>query len=277
MKKYLILVGIALAMFGADQVTKIWAQQNLASRFPGRQSEAKPIELTVSEDALSAMAGGSSIAGYIDATYSLTSQEEAQRMVSRRAVSVNGLIERDPSRELISGDRITIHERQVEVVPGFWSFRYVENRGAAWGFLSGVNDWWRVPFFVTVSLLAMAMLLFLAAKAPKNAYFLSAGLGFLMGGAIGNFVDRIRLSYVIDFVDWYYKGHHWPTFNIADAAISIGVAIIFLEMIFGRGKDLLIPAQAAAAAAAPAKVTVEGDGDTDAATSAGAGKGKRSK
>lgn len=241
MKRYLILVGVALAILGVDQGTKIWAEQNLASRFPGRQSQAKPIELTVSEGD-----GETTLAGLIDSTYSLTSLDEAERMVSRRLVSVNGFVEQSPGKELAPGDRVTIHERQVEVVPGFWTFKYVENRGAAWGFLSWVEGWWRVPFFVLVSFLAMGMLVYLAAKAPPTARLFNAGLGLLMGGAVGNFIDRVRLSYVIDFIDWYHKGYHWPTFNVADAAITVGVVIIFLEMIFGQGKDLLTPPQGVA-------------------------------
>lgn len=116
------------------------------------------------------------------------------------------------------------------VVPDFWSFQYVENPGAAWGLLAGVSEAIRAPFFLLVSLGAMAMIIYYLFKSPPQFRMRMIALSLVFGGAVGNFLDRVRLRYVIDFIDWHYKdAYHWPTFNVADAAISVGVVLLLLE------------------------------------------------
>jgi signal peptidase II len=121
----------------------------------------------------------------------------------------------------------------VEVVRGFFDFRYVENPGAAWGFLSWAKADLRVPFFIGVSMLAVAFILYFFHRLPPAARTMTASLTFIMGGAIGNFIDRLRYGYVVDFIHWFYRDYHWPTFNVADAAISVGVSLMVLLMLFG--------------------------------------------
>ncbi len=121
----------------------------------------------------------------------------------------------------------------VAVIEEFWHHRYVQNPGAAWGFLAGVDSDFRQPFFVIVSLAAMIFIIQMFRKSLDTQPLLRLGLAMVSGGAIGNLIDRTRLSYVIDFIDWHWLkgGPSWPTFNIADAFISVGVGFLVLDMI----------------------------------------------
>jgi signal peptidase II len=119
----------------------------------------------------------------------------------------------------------------VAVVNGFWNWRYVENPGAAWGLLSGASESVRVPFFLLVSVAAIAFIVTFFRKLPDNQLLLIVSLSLVFGGAIGNFIDRLHHNYVIDFIDWYVGPNHWPTFNFADAAITTGVALLVIQWI----------------------------------------------
>jgi signal peptidase II len=123
------------------------------------------------------------------------------------------------------------HREAIAVTPDFWHFRYVENPGAAWGFLSRADSPLRTPFFLILSLIAMAFIISYYRKTAHGQNLLRVSLALVFGGAVGNFFDRIRLGYVIDFIDWHwYDKATWPTFNMADAAISIGVVLMLLDM-----------------------------------------------
>lgn len=119
--------------------------------------------------------------------------------------------------------------RHAPVIDGFWSFRYVENPGAAWGLLANASEAVRVPFFIVVSIAAMALILGFFRKLEDHQRLLIFGLSLVFGGAIGNFIDRLHQSYVIDFIDWYVGRYHWPTFNVADAAITVGVGLLLSD------------------------------------------------
>ena len=116
----------------------------------------------------------------------------------------------------------SLHE-SLPLVPGFFNFTYVRNTGAAWGIFSGQN--------LALSLLAFVMLVALVLFRRK---ILPPGkphriaLGLLCGGIVGNLFDRLRLDYVTDFLDFYYRDWHFPAFNVADSAICIAVAIYIL-------------------------------------------------
>jgi signal peptidase II len=121
--------------------------------------------------------------------------------------------------------------RSVEVFENFWHFRYVENPGAAFGFLADQEAWLRLPLFITITIVATGFICWMFRETTPEQRLMRFTLGIILGGAIGNFIDRIRLGYVIDFIDWHWYEHNWPTFNIADAAISVGVALLVVEMI----------------------------------------------
>ena len=119
----------------------------------------------------------------------------------------------------------------VEVVANFWHFRYVENDGAAFGFLAGSDSALRTPFFIVVSIAAMIFIVTYFRKTGPGQILLRVALALVFGGAIGNLTDRVRLGYVIDFIDWHwYESARWPTFNVADAGISVGVSLLLLEV-----------------------------------------------
>jgi len=141
------------------------------------------------------------------------------------------------------GDRLSIFISQrhpvrtepVAILDNFWHYRYVENPGAAWGFLSGAASWFRTPFFLLVSLAAQIFIVFYFRKTTADQRMLRVALSLVMGGAIGNFIDRVRFGYVIDFIDWHwYDKATWPTFNIADSAITVGVSLMVLDMLLTK-------------------------------------------
>ncbi len=122
--------------------------------------------------------------------------------------------------------------RPVTVLEDFWHFRYAENPGAAWSFLASAPEWFRQPFFLAVSAAAMVFIVIYFRRATDEQKLLRWGLALVMGGAVGNFLDRVRLGYVIDFIDWHwYDLATWPTFNIADSCISVGVGLLVLDML----------------------------------------------
>ena len=139
----------------------------------------------------------------------------------------------------------------VHVFANWWQLRYTQNRGAAWGFLSGAGAWFRVPFFHLVTILAIIFIIAYYRKLEANQRWLRLALALLLGGALGNGFDRVLRGYVIDFIDWHWfdqawlqPGHHWPTFNVADCGVSVGLALLFLEMVFAKKEEPAPPARA---------------------------------
>ena len=111
--------------------------------------------------------------------------------------------------------------------PGL-NFTYVHNTGAAFSFLSNAGGWQRWLFIALSSAVSIGLLMWIY-NLPVTWRWLAASLALVLGGALGNLVDRIIFGYVIDFIDVYYRGWHWPAFNIADSAISIGVVMLIID------------------------------------------------
>ncbi|MDI1351559.1 MAG: signal peptidase II [bacterium] len=107
------------------------------------------------------------------------------------------------------------------------------NTGAAFSFLSGAGDWHRW-FFTAFSFVVSTILVIWLWRTPSQARLQSAGISLILGGAVGNLIDRGLQGYVVDFIDVFYKYHHFATFNIADSAICIGAAILVLDLIIHR-------------------------------------------
>jgi lipoprotein signal peptidase len=128
----------------------------------------------------------------------------------------------------------------VELIPGHLDFVLAKNRGGAWGLLQDTPESVRRPFFLIVSLLAIAFIVSLYRRLGPTQRALRWGLPLVLGGALGNLIDRIRYSHVIDFIHahmkWAGRDHSWPTFNVADIAICVGVGLMALDM-FGGGKE----------------------------------------
>ncbi|MCK5071624.1 MAG: lipoprotein signal peptidase [Desulfocapsa sp.] len=116
----------------------------------------------------------------------------------------------------------------LEIIPGFFSFTYLTNKGAAFGFLASVDSAWRHYFFLILASVALVLIVITWFRIRKDHRFYGPALALIAGGAIGNVIDRLRLGAVVDFFDFYVAGRHWPAFNIADSAITVGVALFLL-------------------------------------------------
>ena len=119
----------------------------------------------------------------------------------------------------------------ITVIPGFFNVTLVHNPGGAFGFLAGQTHEVRTVLFILVSLMAAGFILYLYIKTPRQHHFLLAGLSLIFGGALGNLSDRIRKGAVVDFLDFHINAIHWPAFNLADSAISIGMGILLFYII----------------------------------------------
>jgi signal peptidase II len=122
----------------------------------------------------------------------------------------------------------------VEIIPGFMQLIYVLNRGAAFGFLNRADIDWQVPFFLVVTLAAAVLLIYMLRTALARIRLQAAAIGLVLGGALGNAVDRVRLGAVIDYLDVYVGDYHWPAFNLADAAITCGVGLVLIAQFTSR-------------------------------------------
>ena len=116
----------------------------------------------------------------------------------------------------------------LPVIPGFFDLTFVTNTGAAFGILAGEQNIWRQIFFVAMTLVALVVLCSAFRHYRHIGKLYVVGIGLVSGGALGNLVDRLRFGHVVDFLDFYVKGHHWPAFNAADSAITVGVAMFLL-------------------------------------------------
>ncbi|MDR2891764.1 MAG: signal peptidase II [Deltaproteobacteria bacterium] len=122
------------------------------------------------------------------------------------------------------------------VIDGFFNLVHVRNRGAAFGFLNNHDTDWQFWFFAAATVLAVVVLLYLAKTAPAKSRLLFTAIGLVLGGAVGNFIDRCRFRYVIDFLDFYIGNWHWPAFNVADIGITCGVILLMYLILFGGKK-----------------------------------------
>jgi signal peptidase II len=137
-------------------------------------------------------------------------------------------------------DRFHLGE-SIPVLTGYFSITYVRNTGAAFGFLASANPAFRVPFFMLVPTIALAVIIYLFRKLPDHDRRTAYALASVMGGAVGNLIDRVRFGYVVDFLDfhWRYQAH-FPAFNVADTAICVGVGLLMLDLFKkeGAGSDV---------------------------------------
>ncbi|OGW76813.1 MAG: signal peptidase II [Omnitrophica bacterium RIFCSPLOWO2_02_FULL_45_16] len=117
------------------------------------------------------------------------------------------------------------HGRSIKVIPGIFHLTLVFNTGSAFGLF---KDWTR--FFIMTSIIVIALILFYCLRYRYKDILLITSLGLILGGAIGNLIDRILFGYVIDFLDFRV----WPVFNIADSSISIGAALLALKALFDK-------------------------------------------
>ncbi len=236
MVRYVFFAIVVLVSVGLDQWTKQLAIDNLASR-SSRWNHG--IERVVDAEQ-----HGMTLEEWIADEFGVDMDDPEERQ------TVRGLYLVDPTDASGDGETgplsatyrverdstLRIYHREVVVVPGFWNHIYVQNFGAAWGILSQRGESFRRPFFLIVSIIAVVVVMWIFRGLKSNQRVMMTALSLIVGGAIGNFIDRVRFGYVIDFIDWYVtmggEEKHWPTFNIADVAISVGVALMALEILF---------------------------------------------
>jgi len=121
----------------------------------------------------------------------------------------------------------------VPVVEGFWNWKLVYNHGAAFSFLADASGWQRW-FFSALAVGISALLVVWLARLPRRHWYEALPFALIIGGALGNLVDRLRFGYVVDFIHWYWRDFHWPVFNIADSAIMVGaIALIAFSLLPG--------------------------------------------
>lgn len=124
--------------------------------------------------------------------------------------------------------------QSIPVIP-YFNLTYVHNKGAAFSFLSEAGGWQRW-FFAGLALVISGVIAVWLARLKSHETLLAAALSLVLGGAIGNLIDRLAYGYVIDFLDVYYQTWHWPAFNIADSAITLGVILMLVDS-FGWAKS----------------------------------------
>lgn len=137
-------------------------------------------------------------------------------------------------------ESMRLHE-SIPVVPNLFSFTYIRNPGAAFGLLAGSSNAFRTVFFGVTSLFALALLGTILVRLPDRDWIGQVSIAGILGGAIGNLIDRLRFGEVIDFLDVYVESYHWPAFNVADSAISVGVVFLIIHFALER-KETPLPA-----------------------------------
>lgn len=124
-----------------------------------------------------------------------------------------------------------------EVIPGFFAITHVQNTGAAFGLLAGLPA--AAIIFVIISLMAITLILAYFHWIKDQEVWTPLCLSLVLTGAAGNLIDRFRLGSVIDFLDFQYRGWHWPAFNVADASITIGVILLAIKILWGEKKETM--------------------------------------
>jgi signal peptidase II len=139
----------------------------------------------------------------------------------------------DQASKYIIVTHVGLYE-SITVIPGFFNIVHVQNPGAAFGLFSQQAPMIRNIVLIGASVIAMGVIFYLFYQTPATYPLLSAGLALILGGAAGNMIDRLRWGKVVDFLDLYIGSFHWPAFNVADSAISVGMVVFAYYVIFRK-------------------------------------------
>jgi signal peptidase II len=140
----------------------------------------------------------------------------------------------DQVTKVLVRNRLGLHD-EIELIPGLLNFTRVHNSGAAFGLLNATDLPMKTLLLGIVAAAALAGLAMYASTLPEEQRLTRVGLSFIIGGAAGNLIDRLVSGYVIDFVDFYWRGWHFWAFNVADAAITAGVTLMILDLLGAKG------------------------------------------
>ncbi len=130
-------------------------------------------------------------------------------------------------------DHVPFHQT-IPVMRGFFNITHIHNPGGAFGLMANLSPTLRSIIFLFISSLAVGLIFYFYKKTPPNYPWLAAAFALIFGGAIGNLIDRLRFGFVIDFLDLYISNLHWPAFNVADSAISVGIGIFVFHLLFKK-------------------------------------------
>ena len=125
----------------------------------------------------------------------------------------------------------------LPVIPGFFNIVVVKNKGMAFGVFNQISSTLFYYLLLSVTVIAVAAVIFFFFTLKKNQGWMASGLSLILGGAMGNLADRIRLGYVIDFLDFVVKNYHWPAFNMADSAVTAGAFCVVIEMMMKNPQE----------------------------------------
>jgi signal peptidase II len=142
----------------------------------------------------------------------------------------------DQITKLAIVNRLALHD-SIPVIDGFLNIVHARNPGAAFSFLAGAPPWFRSVFFPTITIVAVVVVVSVIRRLPPQDRLLRLALSGVLGGALGNLCDRLRYGEVIDFIDVYWRGHHWPAFNVADSSITVAVTAVVLQTLFGSSRE----------------------------------------
>ncbi len=140
----------------------------------------------------------------------------------------------DQASKLLIDHHLELYE-SIKLIP-FFQLTYVRNTGAAFSFLAQAGGWQRW-FFIILSISASIAICYWLKNMPKDRHWESAAWALVLGGALGNLIDRIAYGYVIDFLDAYYQHWHFPAFNVADSAITIGVGMLLIDVVLATRRS----------------------------------------
>jgi signal peptidase II len=131
-------------------------------------------------------------------------------------------------------DAVMWPHQSITVIENYFDITYVRNPGGAFGLFAQAHRGIVRPLLLGLSAVAVVVILLIYRSTPPDRFMVRLGFCLVMGGAIGNLIDRLRFDEVIDFLDVHWSHYHWPAFNIADAAITVGVAILCWDLLFGK-------------------------------------------
>lgn len=149
------------------------------------------------------------------------------------ALLTGSVILSDQLTKLYIMQTMRLHE-SIPVVPNLFSLTYIRNPGAAFGLLAGSSNAFRMVFFGLTSLFALVLLGSILYRMPESEWMGRLSVSSILGGAVGNLIDRMRYGEVIDFLDVYVNDYHWPAFNVADSAITVGVVFLVIHFMFEK-------------------------------------------
>jgi len=142
----------------------------------------------------------------------------------------------DQATKLLVLAKIPLYH-SIPVIEGFFNLTHIRNPGGAFGFMASGSQGVRNLLFIGVSIVAMGLIVYFYRSTPKTYPYLASALAMIFGGAVGNLIDRLRFGEVVDFLDVYVGAYHWPAFNVADSAITVGITIFIAHLVLGKMPD----------------------------------------